>query len=316
MYFDFEDYRPDTPTIASPISRREGLLLSIIVHLGFVILILVAPDLPFVRAMREDAVQAAEQLRLEQLRRQREQARFVFVEPRLDVEAPKPPPRPDLSDKDRTARAPERAPDPANPLPFARGNSPELVEGTPTPPAPRRGPPTPPPSNGSPSRDGTPLELPGPPAAPPVGADRGAAGSTALAEALRNLQRYMPQQHEESFNNPQGGGGEFGSIQFDTKGVEFGPWIRRFVAQVKRNWFIPYSAMALRGQVVLTFNIHRDGTITDLAIAAPSSVESFNHSSFNAIRASNPTQPLPAEYPDDKAFFTVTFCYNVEACGR
>ena len=33
---------------------------------------------------------------------------------------------------------------------------------------------------------------------------------------------------------------EFGpAIQFDTKGVEFGPWIRRFVAQVKRNWFVP-----------------------------------------------------------------------------
>ena len=29
------------------------------------------------------------------------------------------------------------------------------------------------------------------------------------------------------------------AIQFDTKGVEFGPWIRRFIAQVKRNWLIP-----------------------------------------------------------------------------
>ena len=29
------------------------------------------------------------------------------------------------------------------------------------------------------------------------------------------------------------------TIQFDTKGVEFGPWLRRFVAQVRRNWFVP-----------------------------------------------------------------------------
>ena len=44
----------------------------------------------------------------------------------------------------------------------------------------------------------------------------------------------------ESFDNPQGSSQEFGpAIQFDTKGVEFGPWLRRFVAQVKRNWFVP-----------------------------------------------------------------------------
>ena len=41
-----------------------------------------------------------------------------------------------------------------------------------------------------------------------------------------------------------------------------------------------------------------------------SAVDAFNNSSFNAIAASNPTQPLPPEYPSDKAFFTVTFFYN------
>jgi len=28
------------------------------------------------------------------------------------------------------------------------------------------------------------------------------------------------------------------------------------------------------------------------------------------LSSSNPTQPLPAAYPADKAFFTVTFFYN------
>ena len=67
-----------------------------------------------------------------------------------------------------------------------------------------------------------------------------------LGEALKNLERYV-----QTFDNPQGGGGQFGpEIQFDTKGVEFGPWIRRFVAQVKRNWLIPYAAMSQSGHVV------------------------------------------------------------------
>ena len=45
MYFDFEDYHPDTPTIGRAISWREGVLLSIIVHLAAVIVILVFPQI-------------------------------------------------------------------------------------------------------------------------------------------------------------------------------------------------------------------------------------------------------------------------------
>ena len=37
MYFDFEDYRPDTPRISTAISVREAVLLSIVAHLLVVI---------------------------------------------------------------------------------------------------------------------------------------------------------------------------------------------------------------------------------------------------------------------------------------
>ena len=39
-------------------------------------------------------------------------------------------------------------------------------------------------------------------------------------------------------------------------------------------------------------------------------IDAFNNAAFGALSASNPTQPLPPEYPADKAFFTVTFFYN------
>ena len=59
--------------------------------------------------------------------------------------------------------------------------------------------------------------------------DRRGRAPGALGDALRNLQRYV---QNETFNNPQGGQDTPGaSIQFDTKGVEFGPWLRRFVAR-------------------------------------------------------------------------------------
>ena len=137
---------------------------------------------------------------------------------------------------------------------------------------------------------------------------RCATSGGSLGDALRNLQRYV---QSEAFENQNGGGGQFGpEIQFDTKGVEFGPWIRRFVAQVKRNWFIPYAAMSMKGHVVITFNVHKDGAITDLTVVGPCPIEAFNNAAFGALAASNPTQPLPPEYPSDKAFFTVTFFYN------
>ena len=127
----------------------------------------------------------------------------------------------------------------------------------------------------------------------------------------RDGNQHQAVYYKATFNNPDGNVGQVGpSIQFDTKGVEFGPWIRRFIAQVKRNWFIPMAAMSLKGHVVLQFRIHKSGAITDLVILQPSSIDAFNNAAVNAIRGSNPTQSLPPEYPDENALFTVTFYYN------
>ena len=116
--------------------------------------------------------------------------------------------------------------------------------------------------------------------------------------------------------NLQGQTQEFGpAISFDSKGVEFGPWIARFVAQVRRNWFIPMAAMTMNGHVVVTFYVHKDGRITDVTVAKPSPIDAFTLSARNAILASNPTVPLPPEYPDEKAFFTVTFFFNENPGG-
>ena len=131
-----------------------------------------------------------------------------------------------------------------------------------------------------------------------------------LGRAMQNLNEYV---QRESFNNQEGSVGQFGPwIQFDSKGVEFGPWIRRFVAQIRRNWFVPYAIMSrsLHGNVVMTFYVDRDGSISELTIVKPAEVDAFTNSAFNALSTSNPTQPLPPEYPDDRAFFTVTFFFN------
>ena len=315
MYFDFEENRPDTPTIASPLSLREGVLVSIVVHLLFVIALLVTPQLPFMKELAQKRVEAAEQQRLREIEEARKNARFVFVQPKVDLRAQTPPDRAELSDIDRRAQTVERAPNPTNALPFARGNSPERVEAaSPTKPT---SPQTAPddaeaPPAAEPSRQGVPLPE-SPSAIEPRAAENGrqvrGPSANAIADAIRNVQKYV---EKDGFRNLQGGAnqGQEASIQFDTKGVEFGPWIRRFVAQIRRNWDVPQAAMMLRGHVVITFWVHKDGRLTDLRIIKPAAVDGFNSSAFGALASSNPTYPLPPEYPDDKAFFTVTFYFN------
>jgi TonB family protein len=309
IHFDFDDRYQDELVVGSAIHRRDGVLLSAAVHAAIVLFILFGPELTFLQVSPEELQARQEELQRRLQERERDEQRFVFVEPRVDFEARQPPPRAELSDIDRRAQAPERAVTPQNPLPFSRGDTVERTEAAEAERA--RGAETTVPPNTEPPRP-EPSEIARtlPPAETGVRrtpeTSRPAPGL--LGEALRNLERYVQNQ---TFDNPQGGSNEPGAtIQFDTKGVEFGPWLRRFVAKVRRNWFIPQAAMTFRGRVVITFNIHKTGHITDIQVVGPSSVEAFNRAAYYAILGSNPVDPLPPEYPEPVAFFTVTFLYN------
>ena len=319
MYFDFEDYRPDIPTLDRSLTRLEILLLTVVVHLMIVISIMAWPHLAFVKAMYAAQEQRIEAERQREQDKLRERAQFVFVAPKVEIRTQVPPKLAELSDRNRRAQTMEKAPDPKNDVAFSRGNSAEKIvsDARKDKPQPSEQPSEPAKANGAdngaaPPADPNALRLPSTPEAtiarnnpsrnPTLG---GASG--VLSEAVRNVQKYS---QGESLQNVQGNG-DFGpSIQFDTKGVDFGPWLRRFVAQIRRNWFVPYAAMSLRGHVVLSFKVHRDGSITDLQILQPSSIDAFTKSAFNAIKLTNPTVPLPLEFPDENAQFIVTFYFN------
>ena len=321
MYFEIDETHPDITPVGSVMSWREGVLLSIILHLVFVILLLVAPDwLSQFELFQPKPQEVAVQQEPE------EKTRFVFVQPKLDLKALKPPERAEASDLDRQATSPQQNPQQQNPLPFSQGNTRERVEqaqqqtprGQGPAPDPQAGQQNPTPETQQLAENQlrlpeaqSPLQVPSsqPPSPRSGNLGRGQQQGGSLGDALRNLQRYV---QRDNFENSQGGGAFGPAIQFDTKGVEFGPWIRRFVAQVTRNWMIPYAAMSMRGRVVVTFNVHKDGSITDLQVVGPSPTEAFNNAAYGALASSNPTAPLPPEYPSDKAFFTVTFFYNEE----
>lgn len=320
IHFDFDDRHEDELVVGSAISTRGGIVLSTGFHALILALILLGPKWTFLEFLKPDPAELAarqEEL-LRQLREQQQNRRFVYIPPEVpDIEALEPPPNADPSDINRKAQALERAKDAVNPLPFSRGNTPEktlspppqelargdLVEAPPPPEPPKPEAPKPepqeqvaralPPANTGLRRS--------------IETSRPVPGR--LGDALRNLDEYV---RNQTFNNPQGGLNDPGSaIQFATMGVDFGPWVRRFTAQVYRNWLIPNAAMIDRGHVVLQFKVHRDGRITDLRVVQPSHNSAFNRAAYNAINSSNPLEPLPPEYPLPAIDpFTVTFHYN------
>ena len=346
MYFDFESRHFETPTVESAMSWRECALLSLFTHLLLALLVILGPRLQFVQdAMERRAERLAEAMEAEQLALRQvfedDAPDFIFVETLVDPPAAAPPLLADLSDQDRVAQSPTQAEDPLNDLPNAEGNSFEFVQ-TPDPaggfdpltslgadaeaePAPTEpvdgaedGMPDAPESEDS---EADPGEGEGETA--PLLAERGAPSrqrplgdlpGTILNRALRGLDSVA---RNQSYYNLRGRTDRYGpDIQFDSKGVDFGSWLRRFRAQIYRNWFVPYAAMSMSGNVVLTFNVHKDGRLTDLTVERPSTVDAFTSSAFNAIRGSNPTYPLPPEYPEEHVFFTVTFFFNERPPGR
>ena len=295
MYFELEDFRPDTPRAPAVISVREGVLLSIIFHLAAVVVYLLLPKNFFETAVQQFVPP------------EREQIRYVHMAPLVDKPTP-PKLQAEQSDQDRRSATREVAPKPENAMPLSRGDTPEKVEGARADrPERAAGPETPqpaPPSTTAPAvQDLAAKVLPDP-------STQKNAASGSLGDKLRNLQGFLQKQN---FDNDRGGQTQQqADIQFDSKGIDFGPWLARFRKQVMSNWLIPETAMYLKGHVVLQFYVHRDGSITDLKVVQPSEVESFTTSSSNAMKMTQQqrTAPLPAEYPTDKVLFTVTFFYN------
>ena len=297
MYFDFEDHRPEVPRVPSALSVHAGVLVSLGAHVAVAAVILFTPLHWFERPVIAEPVTH---------RVDPESVRFVEMRPLRDRSAP--PRRPaEQSDMDRRSATRERAPNPTNAMPFSRGDTPEKIEdgrvteGVAAEPLPA-------------SRSGE--SAGSPPAQPPdvtsrlmpEAAPRPAPPAPVLGQAFRNLQRYL---QDGTFDNQMGGETEQSAdIQFDAKGADFGPWLRRFKNQVERNWMLPSAALGTRERsVVIQFSVLSNGTIIDLRVVQPADLEPLTTAALNALKLSNPTAALPPDYPSDRVLITVTFRY-------
>jgi protein TonB len=87
----------------------------------------------------------------------------------------------------------------------------------------------------------------------------------------------------------------FGDSAF---GDRYGTYVDAMTRRISQNWLksLVDSRITRAPRVYLEFEIARDGTISDVEIRQSSGVPSLDRSAQRAILASNPLQPLPADY--------------------
>lgn len=118
-----------------------------------------------------------------------------------------------------------------------------------------------------------------------------------------------------------GGGGRgtaYGGIEMltDPQGLDWQSYLERVYVTVKRNWFsvMPGSVeLGEKGIVYLTFRINRDGSVPsdEPIIERNSGKEPLDRAAFSSVRASNPFEPLPAQFKGPYIELRYRYYYNI-----
>jgi TonB family protein len=101
----------------------------------------------------------------------------------------------------------------------------------------------------------------------------------------------------------------------DTRGVDFGPYLRLMLSQVRENWYrlIPDSAKLKKRKVAIEFAITPDGKVADMLLTAGSGDGALDRAAWGGISTSNPFPPLPSDFTGPYLALRFRFCYNLDA---
>lgn len=317
--------------------RRTMFLTSVFVHILLILLLIFSPDL-----LRRGQILMG----IPVTPKQDQQVTTLFLPPDLLKSLREPPPEARLSDKNRRAQGRSPIVDPHGvPMPFSRGNTPEPEASRGKPPAPTTPAPTPAaPPSGSPAPQQQ-QQQPAPPGPKPetqteaqlrmedVTPPQGGGGNRFRVPSLspgQVIQQSMQEAVKGGYHPESGTGGggdsanefnnlhpnfstEAPTILSDTRGVDFGPYLARVVMLVKRNWIaiIPESArLGQKGRVGVVFEILKDGSMPQERLVNGSGSDPLDRAAVNAIHASAPFPPLPAEFTGEHLVLQFVFLYN------
>jgi len=114
-------------------------------------------------------------------------------------------------------------------------------------------------------------------------------------------------------------GNQEGSVEIlsDTQGVDFKPYIKRIVQNVRENWYhlIPECAEMMKGKLVIEFRITKDGHVVDMRLVESSHAAQLDRAAWGSIVGSNPYPPLPSEFTGQYLALRFRFSYNPGVSG-
>ncbi len=159
------------------------------------------------------------------------------------------------------APVPAPAPEKAEPIPSRKASAPKKTTVAPKPPA---------------AKNAAPAEAP-----PSNAVPYGKGGSPTIGYG--------------QFSTQPGVGSGFGDGAFGTKYAEYVNTMNRKISQ---NWLkgLVDSSIQRAPRVYLSFDIERDGTISNIELTQSSGIPSLDNSAKRALYASNRLPPLPADY--------------------
>jgi hypothetical protein len=106
-------------------------------------------------------------------------------------------------------------------------------------------------------------------------------------------------------------------ILSDTKGVDFRPYLKVVLQDVRENWYhlIPECAQMMKGKLAIEFAIAKDGKIADMKLVSRSHAILLDRAAWGSITASNPFRPLPGEFTGSYLALRFRFYYNPNSNG-
>jgi TonB family protein len=141
----------------------------------------------------------------------------------------------------------------------------------------------------------------------------------AIQDAAKAAAHDQPQDRPKdgTVETLYGAEGKAGNVEVltDTRGVNFGPYLKDVVATVRKNWYalIPADAKTKKGKLAIEFAIHQDGSITNLQVASASGDVSLDRAAWGAITASIPFAALPSAFTGPYLALRFRFYYNPDA---
>ena len=106
-------------------------------------------------------------------------------------------------------------------------------------------------------------------------------------------------------------------ILSDMKGVDFRPYLKVALREVRENWYrlITPCAARMKGKVAIEFAITKDGHVAALRLVTSSQTAALDRAAWGSITASNPFLPLPGEFTGQYLALRLRFSYNPGSTG-